>query len=49
MTAYTCADYRAEMILAGLVRQLQDKDLSEAKRIEITKEIKKLKEKMGLD
>lgn len=47
--AYTCADYRAEMILAGLMRQLQNKDLSEVRRNEIMNDIKKLKEKMGLD
>jgi len=46
---YTCNDYRAEMILLGLKRQLEKKDLSEEERKEILDQIEKLEAAMKLD
>lgn len=46
--AYTCIDYREEMILAGLRKRLQDHDLKEEERIQLIQEIKQLEKKLGL-
>ena len=46
---YTCNDYRAEMILLGLKRQLENKDLSEEERKDILAKIAELEMAMGLD
>ncbi len=46
---YTCTDYRTEMILLGLKRRLEQKDLSSEEKEEILKQIKKLEVAMGLD
>jgi hypothetical protein len=45
---YTCSDYRQEMILLGLRKQLNDECLSDKEQQEILDQIKKLEEKMGL-
>ena len=44
---YTCNEYREEMILAGLRKQLAQKDLSENERQKIKKAIRELEEAMG--
>ena len=49
MKRYTCNDYRQEMILTGLRKQLADPALSESQRQWLEKEIKRLEAKMGLD
>ncbi|MDL2268499.1 hypothetical protein LJC71_00945 [Desulfosarcina sp. OttesenSCG-928-A07] len=50
MTAgqYTCTDYRQEMILLGLRRQLSDPRLSDAQREEIMKKIREMEYQMGM-
>lgn len=46
---YTCSDYRSEMILLGLRRRLEKKDLTEKEKKDILKKIKELEKVMGLD
>ena len=46
---YTCTDYRAEMILLGLKRRLEQDDLSDKERKDILKEIARLEAVMGMD
>lgn len=46
---YTCNDYRAEMILLGLKRRLEQEDLSKEEKEDILFKIKELEQKMGLD
>lgn len=46
---YTCTDYRSEMILLSLKRQLQYQDLSEEERDNIILQIKKLEAEMELE
>lgn len=45
---YTCNDYREEMILVGLHRQLLRKDLTEKERLAIEQEIRLREKAMGL-
>lgn len=45
---YTCRDYREEMTLLGLQKRLCDKNLSDAERIIITKEIKDIEKRMNM-
>ena len=40
--AYTCTDYRAEMILLSLQRQLHQKNLPESEKEKLLEEIKKI-------
>ena len=47
--AYTCADYRAEMILLQLNRRLNDPSLSPGDREAVERQIKSLEIEMGLD
>ena len=44
---YTCNDYREEMILLGLRHKLQNEDLTEEERMNLTKEIDRLEKAMG--
>ncbi len=44
---YTCNEYREEMILLGLQRQLEQTDLSSEERQRIEKEIKRLEKIIG--
>ena len=44
---YTCNEYREEMILAGLRKQLSRKDLSAQERQKIEKEVTRLEKEMG--
>ena len=46
---YTCMEYRQEMILLGLKRQLQDPGLPEVQRIDIAEKILELERQMGMD
>jgi hypothetical protein len=45
---YTCNDYRAEMILLGLQRRLNQENLREEERKEILKEIAEIEKQMGM-
>ncbi len=49
MKRYTCNDYRQEMMLAGLRRQLADPHLSRSQKEALEKEIRRLEIEMGLD
>jgi len=49
MKRYTCSDYRQEMMLAGLRRQLSDRQLSEADRKTLEEQIRRLEVEMGLE
>ncbi len=49
MSKYTCQDYRAEMILAGLRRRLNDQSLAREEKEAILLEIERLEKEMGLD
>ena len=46
---YTCNDYRAEMRLLGLKKQLNEKDLSLAEKQAIEAEILKLEKALQMD
>lgn len=46
---YTCNDYRAEMRLLGLKKQLQEKSLSPAQKEEIQAEIDRLEKALRMD
>lgn len=46
---YSCNAYRQEMILMGLRKRLERKDLTEKERNEIKKEMEELEACMGLD
>ena len=46
---YTCSEYRQEMILLGLKRQLADPQLSDADRVRLTEKIRELEQQMGMD
>lgn len=45
---YTCVNYREEMILLGLRKQLDDKTLTEQQRLELESEISRLEKIVGL-
>ena len=47
--SYTCKDYREEMMLLGLQKRLRNKDLSDAERHAIAKQIKAIEKKMEMD
>ena len=46
---YTCAEYRAEMILLMLHRRLNEENLSPEDRAAVEEKIDALQSKMGLD
>lgn len=46
---YTCLEYREEMLLLGLKRQLEDPTLSETEKQHLAEKIRKLEKKMGMD
>jgi hypothetical protein len=46
---YTCFEYRQEMILLGLKRQLQDPALPEPERMRIAEKVRELERQMGMD
>jgi hypothetical protein len=45
----TCNEYRAEMILIGLQKRLNQKNLTEEEQRKIKKEIENLESAMGMD
>ena len=45
---YTCSDYRQEMILLGLRKQLNDEHITDKEQQKILDQIEKLEEKMGM-
>lgn len=45
--AYTCNDYREEMILAGLKKRLSQTGLSKQERSEIEREVLRIEKEMG--
>ncbi|MEE8542017.1 MAG: hypothetical protein V3S66_10185 [Desulfobacterales bacterium] len=46
---YTCAEYREEMLLLSLRKQLNREGLSEKQKQKIREEIKKLESQMEMD
>ncbi|WP_419662544.1 hypothetical protein [Desulfosarcina variabilis] len=46
---YTCSEYREEMLLLGLKRQLEDPTLSESEKKQLSEKITKLEQQMGMD
>jgi hypothetical protein len=45
---YTCKDYREEMVLAGLRKQLADPNLEEAEKNRLLEQIQQLENDIGL-
>ena len=48
-TKYTCSDYREEMRLLGLKKQLNEKNLSKYEKQDIEAEIAKLEKILQID
>ena len=46
--AYTCADYREEMILLGLRRRLEDPGVSEEEKPAILSRVQELEKALGI-
>ena len=46
---YTCMEYREEMLLLGLKRQLEDPGLPESERARIAERVRELEQQMGMD
>lgn len=46
---YTCTEYRAEMILLGLMRRLQDEALESRQKEELLRQIKTIEAEMGME
>ena len=46
---YTCAEYRKEMILVHLKKQLNRKNLTQEEKADIDLQIKELEASLGLD
>jgi hypothetical protein len=49
MKRYTCNDYRQEMMLAGLRKQLANPDLDESEKKHLEQHIRQLETEMGID
>lgn len=49
MKRYTCSDYRQEMILAGLRRQLAQTDLTPEEKERLEEQVRRLETEMGMD
>jgi hypothetical protein len=49
MKNYTCSDYRQEMILVGLKKQLADPELSKVEKDRLQEQIRQTEAEMGLD
>jgi len=47
--SYTCADYREEMILLGLIKRLRQENLSEEEKSAILYQIRKIEKDMALE
>lgn len=48
-SAYTCNEYREEMILLGLQKKLASPDLTEQEKAEVLAEIARVETQMGID
>lgn len=46
---YTCLEYREEMLLLGLKRQLEDPLLPEAEKRCLAEKVRELEKQMGMD
>jgi len=46
---YTCTEYRQEMILLGLKRQLEDSVLTEDQRVHVAEKSRELERQRGMD
>jgi len=46
---YTCNEYREEMVLLGLQRQLAATDLSPERKEDLLRQIARVEKQMGLD
>ena len=46
---YTCQEYREEMLLLGLKRQVEDPALPETEKQRLGEQIRELEKKMGMD
>ena len=46
---YTCNDYRQEMILTAMRKQLADPELSPSEKKHLEEQIRRLENEMGLD
>ena len=46
---YTCSEYRQELILLGLKRQLENPDLPETQRARLAEKIRRMEQQMGMD
>lgn len=46
---YTCNEYREEMILLSLQRQLKNKELTDSEREKLLEEIKKIEKNMDME
>ena len=46
---YTCSDYRAEMRLLALKRQLEKLDLTAQERSRLEDEVRQLEQRMAMD
>ena len=46
---YTCNDYREEMILLGLQKQLSDPGLPESEKDRVRAEIRRIEKQMGME
>jgi hypothetical protein len=46
---YTCTDYRSEMVLLGLRRQLADENLSDPEREALETQVRQLEVRMGIE
>ena len=46
---YTCTQYRQEMMLLGLKRQLEDPDLPPTEKNRIAEKVSELERQMGMD
>ena len=49
MKKYTCSDYRQEMILAGLKRQLAQSDLKPEEAQGLKEQIRQIESELGMD
>ena len=46
---YTCREYREEMLLLGMKRQLEDPALPDAEKQRLIEKIRELERQMGMD
>lgn len=48
-STYTCADYRLEMMLLGLTKQLQNPGITDEQKAALENEIQHLRRQLGMD